>query len=141
MDSRKIKIAVDTSSLIYLYKSDLLASSARACRFVTSTEVWDELLRGEKKLKEIDACARHVEIAPFILSSKKWEKGAFSIADKSLLEIYFQHACAAVLSEDGHILRYCKGRELIKLIKCTELTLAKIAFEKKQMVKLFNSQS
>ncbi|NIA30608.1 MAG: hypothetical protein GWP06_11945 [Actinobacteria bacterium] len=34
-----------------------------------------------------------------------------------------------------------KGRELIKLIKCTELTLAKIALGKKQMGKLFNSQS
>ena len=33
------------------------------------------------------------------------------------------------------------GRELIKLIKCTELTLAKTALLKKQMVKLFYPQS
>lgn len=111
MGSGKIKIAVDTSSLIYLYKSDLLASSGRACRFITSAEVWDELLRGGKII-EIDTCARYIEIAPILLSSEKWGKSAFSTADKSLLEIYFQYPCDTVLSEDGHILRYCKRNDI-----------------------------
>jgi len=111
MDSGKIKIAVDTSSLIYLYKSDLLDRSGLACRFITSAEVWDELLMG-KKIKEIQTCAGYIEIVPFVLSSDKWGKSAFSTADKSVVEIYFQSDCAAVLSEDGHILRFCKRNDI-----------------------------
>ena len=45
-----------------------------------------------------------------------------------------------IIEQARNILQ-AKGRELIKLIKCTELTFAKIALGKKQMGKLFNSQS
>ncbi len=41
----------------------------------------------------------------------------------------------------GSCYKIAKGRELINLIECTELTLAKTILEKIQMARLFNSQS
>jgi len=41
----------------------------------------------------------------------------------------------------GSCYKIAKGRELINLIECTELTLAKTMIEKIQMARLFNSQS
>ncbi len=111
MNSGRIKIAVDTSSLIYLHKSNLLERSSSVYRFVTCPKVWVELLRGITT-DEIQTFAAHIEIILVFLFSEKWGKSALSAADKGLIELYFQHACAAVLSEDGHILRYCQRNDI-----------------------------
>ena len=66
------------------------------------------------------------------------------IISYSIVKVVFQKdmfsALIAIAAFIGLIV-VAQGRELIKLIKCTELILTKIALEKKQMVMLFNSQS
>ena len=104
--------AVDTSSLIFLFKAHLLEKACLKYIFSISFDIWNELTvkASENELETYAKIARTHTTQDQIETLGGNKK--FSQADKSLIHLIYNNSCKVILSEDGHILRYCKKNNI-----------------------------
>lgn len=108
--NQKSVFATDSSTLILLYKTSLLEKIAGCGDFLISHSVWNELV--QKSPKNELAFYKKSTITK-LMGNRFQQPGAhLSGADLSVLQLYFQENCTAILSDDGAILRLCKKQAI-----------------------------
>jgi hypothetical protein len=98
--------AADASSLILLYKTDLIETMAQYCEFWISTSIWNELTHN-RPTTEI-AVYKSTTVINLLEKKRQQSVAHLSAADMTVLQLYFSGECSAIFSDDGVILRLCK---------------------------------
>jgi len=108
----KPRLATDTCSMLFLYQTGLLDRAAEHYTFYITPLILGELEKRADK-QEIRAYQNSTVLFNVDgLVGDTFNISNASVADKSLLALYNTKDIAAILSEDGPILRYCKKNDI-----------------------------
>ena len=108
---KKIGLAADSCSLIYLYRSDLLRHAARAYQLHISHDIWQELAVKASQ-HEMQSYSCNTTVTNFATNDVVITTNGLSSADRGLVKLFHHQKLSAILSEDGKILQHCKKNNI-----------------------------